>query len=40
MKDNYAPVYRWLGVADAQGQMIAATDPEHHRPGLCQEWVV
>ena len=27
MKDNYAPVYLWLGVADAQGHMIAATDP-------------
>ncbi|MGZ9189742.1 MAG: cache domain-containing protein, partial [Nitrospira sp.] len=27
MKDTYAPVYLWLGVADAQGHMIAATDP-------------
>ena len=25
-KDTYAPVYLWLGVADAQGHMIAATD--------------
>ena len=26
MKDTYAPVYLWLGMADAQGHMIAATD--------------
>ena len=27
-KNTYAPVYLWLGVADAQGRMIAATEPE------------
>src|SRR5687768_12741821 len=27
-KETYAPVYLWLGVADAQGRMIAATEPE------------
>lgn len=27
MKSAYAPVYLWLGVTDAQGRIIAATDP-------------
>jgi PAS domain S-box-containing protein len=26
MKANYAPVYLWLGVTDAQGKMVAATE--------------
>ncbi|MCE7966178.1 MAG: hypothetical protein DYH04_12460 [Nitrospira sp. NTP2] len=26
MKDTYDPVYQWLGVVDAQGRMVAATD--------------
>ncbi len=26
-KENYAPVYLWLGVADAQGRMVVATEP-------------
>lgn len=27
MKESYHPVYLWLGVTDAQGRVIAATDP-------------
>lgn len=27
MKTNYAPVYLWLGVTDAEGTIVAATDP-------------
>jgi PAS domain S-box-containing protein len=27
MRDAYSPMYLWLGVTDAQGRVIAATDP-------------
>jgi len=40
MKETYAPVYLWLGVTDAHGRMIAATDSsvigqDYSRSGWC-----
>ena len=40
MKTTYGPVYLWLGVADLQGRIVAATDPSVSRPGSPAERMV